>query len=227
MSDKFFDVGKIGCYCESITHSTEKRKDGEQKVIVLTLKVDPFDTKLASAVSGPMRQTLFQLGNAQPHDHLRKVSFALGTPRQLLTVWATPDSPKASIALEQVRIADVYARTSKDSRGYVLVFKATFGPPSARELEFCEEWRNGMKFVDFAAAEHDDLFDLDGEADSEDDPEDEAQPRLPDPEFDTDPDGRVAETADEPVRQRLHSHAGGKKKQAKATGRAGKKSARR
>lgn len=210
---KFVDVGKVGCYCESITHSTEKRKDGEMKVLQLTLRVDPFDAKLASAVSQEVRQTLFKLSNTQPQAHLRKVHFGLGTPRQLLTVFATPDTVKASIALDQVRIGDVYARTSKDARGYVLVFKAIFGPPGAKELEYCEFWRNTMAFVTFTEAAANDAFNLEDPEEDGDEDEADDQPRLPEPEFDTEPSGKPLEAAadQEPARHRLHSHAGGKK----------------
>lgn len=214
MSERLFSVAKVGCYCEAITHSTERRKDGEQKVIQLTLRVDPFDAKLASAVDPLVRQTLFKLGNADPQGHVRKVSFGLGTPRQQLTVWATPDSPKASIALDHVRIADLYARTSKDARGYVCVFKAIFGPVNAKELEYVEAWRNTMAFVTFAEAEYDAALDLDGG--EENDAEEDAEPTLPIHEFDTDGAGKPMDdtVAQEPARQRLHSHADGRAKRA-------------
>jgi hypothetical protein len=225
--DKFFEVAKVGCYCEAITHSTEKRKDGETKVIQLSLRVDPFDAKLATAVDTTVRATLFKLGNAEPHDHLRRVSFALGTGRQLLTIFATPDSGRPSIALDQVRIGDVYARTSKDARGYMLVFKAIFGPPDATELEYCERWRNGMAFVTFEAAEPSELFELEGEEEGDDgEPE---QPRLPAPEFESDEDGRPLEdqaaAADrEPARRAKPQpfrggRRGGKQMKPKARGR--------
>lgn len=218
---KFVDVGKVGCYLEGISHSTEKRKDGEQKVIVLTLRVDPFDTKLAAAVGQEVRQTLFKLNNAEPHAHLQKVYFALGAPRQTLTIFATTDTVKPSIALEQVRITGVYARTSKDARGYVLVFKGAFGPPGARELEYCEAWRNTMAFVTFTESDYDAELDLEPSDDDEDDENEDEQPRLPEPDFDTETDGRPLETPGEPehARQRLHTHAGAKKRQAKKGGR--------
>jgi hypothetical protein len=197
MGFKLFDVGKVGCYLESITHSTEKRKDGEAKVLQLSLKVDPFDVKLASALSQPVRATLFKLSNAEPQEHLRKVYVSLGTPRQRMEIFATPDTPKGSILLDHVRVSEIYARTSKDARGYVLVFKTIFGPPDARELEYCENWRNNMAFVTFTEAEASDLFVEDSEDD--DDEDDDGQQALPDPEFETTRDGRPVETAADPA----------------------------
>lgn len=193
MAERFFDVGKVGCYCETITHSTEKRKDGETKVITLSLRVDPFDAKLAAAVSQPVRQTLFKLNNPDPQDHLRKVHFALGVPRQKLTVWATPDSPKASFFLDQVLVGETYARTKKDAAGYVLVTRLTFGPASAKDLEFVERWRNSMMFVTFDEAEYDADLELEVTGDEDDDTP-APQPKLH--EFDTESDGKPLSAAD-------------------------------
>jgi hypothetical protein len=216
---KFFDVGKVGAYLETISHSTEKRKDGEQKVIVLTLRVEPFDTKLAAAVSQEARQTLFRLNDAQPWPHIQKAYFALGVPRQTMTIFATPDTAKASIALDQVLIGSVYARSIKDARGYALVFKAAFGPVGAKELEYVENWRNAMAFITFTQAEHNAEFELGAVDDDDEDEDDDAQPTLPAHEFDTDEKGRPADSGEqekpgEPdaARHRLHSHTGGGKK---------------
>ncbi len=224
MNGRFCSVAKVGCYCESITHSTERRKDGEVKVIQLSLRVEPFDAKLATAIASSVRATLFKLSSAEPHDHLRRVSFGLGVNRQRLTVFATPDTQRATIALDQVKVSDVYARAAKDARTYALIFKAVFGPPGARELEFAEHWRNGMAFVTFEAAEPSADFDEPGDDEEEDD---DNQLALPEPEFDTEADGRPveADAGDSPAtrdarrsveaaRNTIHSHADGRRRRA-------------
>lgn len=134
MSDRFFDVAKVGCYCVAVNHSTEKRKDGETKVIVLTLRVEPFDARLAVAVDSLVRTTLFKLNTAEPNGHLRKVHFGLGLQRQRMEIFTTPDTTKGKLLVDDVRIGEVYARTSSDARAYSLVFKAIWGPASAKEL---------------------------------------------------------------------------------------------
>jgi hypothetical protein len=203
---KLFDVGKVGCYCEAITHSTERRKDGEHKVIQLSLKVEPFDVKLATALSPVVRATLFKLGNAEPHEHLRRVSFGLGVPRQRMEVFATPDIPTGKLLIDDVRIGEIYARTSNNARTYSLVFKAIWGPASAKELEAAEAWRNTMAFVTFTEAAYNEALDLDAGADEEHE-DDDKQQALPDPEFETDGAGQplTADTDRAASREREHA----------------------
>lgn len=214
MSEVFCEIAKVGVFCDAVTHSTEKRRDGEVKVIQVTARIQPFDARLATTIRQAIRTTLFQLNHPDPHPHLRRVSFALAIPRQRICVYATPDTVKATIAFDQVKVTDVYARTEKNLDGYALVFKLVFGPPGARELEYVEQWRNGQAFLSFEVAEPSADFEeaVDDETTDEDDTR---QPRLPDPEFDTDADGRPTDAAagDAPAgetpdgaRQKLHSH---------------------
>lgn len=216
---KLFDVGKVGLTCDAVVHSTEKRKDGEVKVIVLTLRVQPFDSKLAAALHPDVRTTLFKLSHPDPQPHLSRVNFQLGVPRQSLDIYATPETAKATMRLDHVKVTGIYARTEKGVTGYACVLKAAFGPVSDKELGFVEAWRNGMKFVSFEEAEV--SADFDDEAPDEDleDDEDDEQPRLPVPEFETDAGGQPLEASTAPDRanRRLHSHQSkrGAKKPAK------------
>lgn len=224
MHQAFCQVAKVGVFCDAVAHSTEKRKDGEVKVIQLTLRIQPFDHKLATAISQVIRTTLFKLNHPDPHGHLRRVAFELELVRQQIVVHATSDTVKASIKFDQVKIADVYARTEKNVGGFALVFKAVFGPPSARELEYVEHWRNGQAFLTFEAAEPSADFEEVGSDDDED--EDDGQQSLPDLEFQADgkpveSDVAAASAADvgpdgdpQAARQKLHSHAEGRKKRA-------------
>jgi len=180
MAFKMFNVAKVGLTCDSVVHSTEKRKDGETKVIVLTLRVQPFDRKLALALNEEAMRTLFKSSTPDPQPHIARVNFLLGIPRQHLDCYATSDTKDPSRRLEFAKISGVYARTESGMQGYALVFKATFGPVSDKELGFVEAWRNGMKFVSFVEAEPNADFEEAEPTDDED--EDDGQQALPDPE---------------------------------------------
>lgn len=187
---RLFDVGKVGLTCDAVVHSTEKRKDGEVKIIVLTLRVQPFDVKLAAALHPDVRATLFKLSHPDPQPHLARVNFALGVPRQALDIFATPETARATMRLDHAKITGVYARTEKGMTGYACVFKASFGPVSDKELGFVEAWRNGMKFVSFDEAEPSADFEAEESDDDEEDDEPDDQLTLPAPEFETDTTGR-------------------------------------
>lgn len=153
MPNRLIDINKVGIFCDGIAHSTEKRKDGETKVVQLTLRIQPFDSKLASQVRQDVRQTLFRLNTAEPHPHLERVNFKLGVPRQDLEIFASSDTRKASILIQGCKISGVYARTEKDANMLAFVVKASFGPASKNELEYVEDWRNGQRWVTFTESD--------------------------------------------------------------------------
>ncbi len=228
---KLFSVTKVGVFLDTIKHHNETRKSGDTKVITLTCHVDPFDHKLALAMADVVRNTLFKLQHPDPQPHIRRCDFALGVDRQQLEVFASSDTQKASIALDQVKVSRIYVRASKDRNGYVCVFDATFGPVGKTELAYVEAWRGTQRSVTFEAAEPNLDFEEERRDDDEDDEaEDTGQRTLPAPEFETDGAGQPLEAAvagtsgdtageagPEPVRQRLTSHAGGKAKGGRAS----------
>jgi hypothetical protein len=150
---KLFEVAKIPVFLDVIAHGIEKRRDDEVKIVTLSLRVQPFDAKLASAMPDGVRATLFNLNNADPKETLRRVDFALGTPRQNLQVYAAPDTDVPTITFEQVKIVSTYARTEKSIKGYGFCFKASFGPLGRKELEYVCNWHLGQRFVTFEESE--------------------------------------------------------------------------
>jgi len=222
---KLFDVGKVGCYLEAITHKLETRRDSDVKVTELTLRVQPFEAKLATALSPDVRALLFTLNSGEPKPILRRADVALGVPRQDLEVFASTDTVTASIVIDHVKITGIYARADKKSRGFVLLFKASFGPCAKQELEYVNDWFLGQRFVSFEPAERSLEFEERGGADDEVTEADEKS-RRPAPMFDTDAGGQVTEVegqpveaaptpdAPEPARKPL-SHAAGRKKGAR------------
>lgn len=212
---KLFTVGKVGCFCEATDLSTETRRGEVVKIAVVTLRVEPFDHKLAGAMGCEgVRPTLFKLNHPDPNPILgRRIDLAVGMPRQILKVFAAPDVAKGSIAFDQARIFGVHAIGQKDASGFALKFKASFGPLSPRELEYLNDWRLSQRFVSFDEAEPG-MFDEPVEDEEDDEPPAAAGKT---PMFDTDAEGKpVAAAPAERAHRRLHSHQskskGGKRK---------------
>lgn len=241
MAQRLFSAAKVGLFCDSITHATEKRKGDDVKIVTLTLRVQPFDAKLATALDegiggeSNVRPTLFKIGHPDPKPLLRRADFALGCARQNLHVFASTDTPTASILLDQVRISNTYARTEKGVAGFGFVLKASFGPLGRRELEYIQDWHLGQRFVTFDEAEPSLAFESDGEDEGTEADQksreviDGRVPQKPmwdddvpvthvtdDAVFTTDKDGkRISEAPKvERAHRKLHSHTS-KKKNAK------------
>lgn len=196
---KLFTVPKVGLYLESIVHGTEKRHGDDVKIITLALRVQPFDSKLAQSVSDDVRVSLFKLNHPDPKPHLRRCDFALGVPRQILKIYASSDTAKPTLALDQVRITGTYARTQKDVNGFAFIFRASFGPAGRQELEYIQNWHLSQRWVTFDEAEPG-MFDDPAEVD-EDATEADAKAQRPTPMFD-DPrdDAPAAAAAEAPAR---------------------------
>jgi hypothetical protein len=225
MSQRLFSVSKVGLFLDSYKGATEKRKQGEVKVVVMQLRVQPFDAKLAATIDdgvgdeSNVRATLFKLNHPDPKAHLDRVNFALGCPRQILSIFASPDTEEARLAFDQVKISGTYARTEKGVNGYAFVFTATYGPAGRDELEFIQHWLHTQHFVTFDESEPLLGFEEDGEDETDEATDADEKARRPAPMWE-DPSDAPAPAAKpkakakthKNVNRKLHSHQGGKKK---------------
>jgi hypothetical protein len=218
---RFFEVGKVGCFLDAVSHGLEKRRGEDVKVLTLTLRIAPFDSKLATAMPDGVKPTLFKLNSGEPKESLRRADFALGVERQILQIFAAPDTTQATRAIDQVRIHGTYARSQKDRNGFDFVFKATFGPVGRDELEFVQGWLLTQKFVTFDAAEPG-MFEEQADEDEGTEADQKARTAIdgrvaPTPMWDDEP-AQAADEGQQPERAHrpLHSHASKKKRMAKA-----------
>jgi len=146
---RLFDDDKVGCYLDAIRHRLVKQKNGDEvKMIDLTLRVQPFTPGLAVALDPDVRALLFSLGDATPKPKLAAVHFALTVPRQQLHIGLLPEMAE-QIVLCDCDISRVRVRTEKGVDGFGLVFYVSYGPPSARELEYVCDWHTQQRFVTF------------------------------------------------------------------------------
>ena len=159
---RLFDDDSVGCYLDDIGHRVEKTKDKENRMVDLTLRVQPFGAELAQALDPDVRALLFT--EALPKNKIKAIHFALTVPRQAVTVRLVPGSDDAALLFTDVEITGLRARVEKGVDGYALVFYASLGPLGARELEYVCAWHTQQRFVtfhpqepalDFAAARED------------------------------------------------------------------------
>ena len=147
---RFFDADNVGAYLADIGHRVEKTKDGKEiRMVDLTLRVQPLTVDLAQALDGDVRALLFNLGDALPKGKIKAIHFALNVPRQAITVRLVPEVYEAALVIPDVEVSDVRARVEKGVDGYALVFYASFGPVSARDLEYVCSWHTQQRFVTF------------------------------------------------------------------------------
>lgn len=191
---KLFSVAKVPMYCEGISHRIERRKAGDAKVVDLALKVQPFTAQLAAALDsaeyGFVKRLLFKQSDATPVRDFKDVGFKLPVGRQKLICFASPDTTKASIALDQVKVTKLRVRGQKDGDSWVLYVHASFGPLGKAELEYVNAFYAEQRFVTFEEAEPSLEFD-----EQDDEADEVAEPSRPAPMFDTDQSGAPVETA--------------------------------
>lgn len=184
---RLFSVPKIGLYLDGFAPGVEKRREETVKIIKATFRLQPFDAKLATAVddglsdNSGVRAALFKLSSVDPKPHIERLNFGLSCPRQNMEVFASPDTDESRIALLQVKIGGVYARTQKDLDGYAFVFTGSFGPLDRATLEFLQHWYTSQQFVTFTESEPSLAF---SEESLEDDLNDNEPFNRPAPMFD-------------------------------------------
>jgi hypothetical protein len=200
---QLFTVPKVGVHCDGIGHRLETRADHVEKIIELTLRVQPFTAQLAAALDpdwyGFVKRFLFKQGDGSAITDVKSIEFKPPSDRQLVTAFASTDTVKASIAFDQVKVTKIRARTEKGIDGWALIVHVSFGPVGRAELEYVNAWYTEQRFLSFEAADPS-LF-AGGDSDGNDDAEEEPPPAdgPPAPMFDTDPTGRVLGAQAEPA----------------------------
>lgn len=202
-----FTLGKIPMYCEGITHRLERRKDRDVKVVDLALKIEPFSPQLAGALDPTdyafVKRTLFKMGDASPTLDLRAVEFRLPAERQKIRCYASPDTERASICIDQVKVTKLRARSSKDANGWVFYVNVSFGPLDKTELEYVNAFYTEQRFISWEAAQP--SLELD-EPTPAADPDDSPRTR-PTPMFDD--DGQELPQGDEAIANAVTPAAAG------------------
>lgn len=128
MSQDLFNRLKVGLFLDAVTPGTEKRKNGETKIVTLSCRVAPFTPALATAIDDgaqakhAIKPILYTLNEAEVKGIVDRVGFKLGFPRQRVLLFASSDTVKESIAFNHVQIGGITVRGSKDGGGYVLTF---------------------------------------------------------------------------------------------------------
>jgi hypothetical protein len=146
---RLFDDDSVGCYLDHIDHRVEKTKDGKEvKLVVLTLRVQPFTPELAVSLDPDVRALLFSMSDATPKPKLKEARFNLTVPRQQLAIALLPELAE-QLVLCDCEIGRVRARKERGVDGFGLVFYVSYGPASPRELEYVCDWLTQQRFVTF------------------------------------------------------------------------------
>lgn len=179
---RLFSVPKVGLFLDGFSPATEKRRDGQVKIIKASFRLQPFDAKLAGAIdeglsdNSGVRAALFKLNNPEPKPHIGRLNFSLSCPRQNMEIFASPDTIDSRILFPQVKIGGVYARTQKDIAGYAFCFSGSFGAVDRDTLEFLQHWYQNQMFVSFMESEPSLEFST---TEAEDDENDNDAPPMP------------------------------------------------
>jgi hypothetical protein len=153
---RFFDTDKVGAYLDAVTLRLEKTKDSEQKVIDLTLRVQPFGADLAASLHPDVRALLFTGdSDGAPKPLVKAVEFKIGDlPPQHIECALLPEGDGVSVfSLRDAEISDPRVRTEKGVDGYALIFYATIGPVGRDELEYVVNWYTQARFLTFSEAQ--------------------------------------------------------------------------
>ncbi len=147
---RFINEDKTGCYCDAVAHRVEKTKDGKEVAMCdLSLRIQPLAAAMAEAIDPRVRLALFRMDDGVEKPEVKAITFNIAVPRQQLAIYLLPEWSEPQIALSDVEITGIRARTEKGVTGFGFCFDASFGPASKVELEYVVAWLTQQRFVTF------------------------------------------------------------------------------
>lgn len=145
---RFFDCD-VPVYLDAVTLRLDKKT--EDKLVDLTLRVQPFDADLAEALHPDVRALLFT--GTTPHPLVKAVELRVAVDTQHIECSQSADEPIGLFTLREVEISDPRVRTEKGVDGLALVFYATLGPVGRDELEQIVHWYTQVRYLTFNEAQ--------------------------------------------------------------------------
>jgi hypothetical protein len=147
---RLFDIDDVPCTLDGIGHRVEKQKHGhDQKVIDLTLRIEPFTSDLATAVDPVVRQLLFTVQNVRPKSLIHLVELNYAVPRQRLTVTWSREITGSAIVFTDTKIHRLRAKLPNDADDYAFLFMVTVADIGSQQLDYLHTWLTDVRFVTF------------------------------------------------------------------------------
>lgn len=154
---RLFDLDAVPCSLDTLAFRVEKQKGAtEQKVIDLTLRVEPFTIDLASSVDPAVRKLLFTLQNVRPKSliHLVELNFPIAKQRLVVqrtdTMLADRIIGIGDMLFPDAKIHRLRAKVPKERDDYAFLFVATVTDVGPQQLEYLHAWLTESRFVTFA-----------------------------------------------------------------------------
>lgn len=81
--NRLFSVGKVGAFVDGYRPAVEKRRAGEETVLVVQFRVEPFDAELAASLDdgvggdSNIKSTIFKMADGEPKKAFTRHDFRL------------------------------------------------------------------------------------------------------------------------------------------------------
>ena len=153
-----FTKPNIPIYLDGIEPAIGKDKDGdEQRDTILSFRIHPVSPELATDLDPFVRAALWTLGNVDPSEKTKAITFELHQPAFSLEFRAAPDTSRVAFAAAYAKLekSTVHARKHRDVSGWALTFKVRLETPDAKGLATLYAGYTHQHFLTFAPAEPD------------------------------------------------------------------------
>lgn len=151
----FDNTGKVALRFNKIEHLGMEKDEKEIDLITVKLELNPLTAARAKDLSDLMRRTLFTSGEAEVMPELEGAAFHPREPYQDIVVRDAPDQTEGSFTIHEGKIGTLFARRSKKSTAWRLVFSVTFMPRSKDVQALVIASRAKTRYCVFADAKPD------------------------------------------------------------------------
>lgn len=132
------ELDKLGIYLKNLAITSERKEGKDEKVIVLTCTVEPFNQELAEAMVPGVKSKLFGR-DGNPAEDMLDLTLGMHAPNYFAAAFRrAPDLKRPSIGpLSTVRLErKLKVRRDKETPAYAASFKLNLPFPSAEDLQF-------------------------------------------------------------------------------------------
>lgn len=134
-------------YLRSVTFKARKKKDDDGKMVVASLMMQPFDSKLAEALAPGVRSKLFGR-DGQPVEDVLEMKVGVHSELLLVEFRSAPDLKRPTIRLDTVELSRrMTVRRDKETPQYAATVQFNFSYPDADDLLALVQNINSQFFV--------------------------------------------------------------------------------
>lgn len=147
-------LGRVPVYLNDMSFKVDRSKEDQPRVVVVSLRIQPFTKKYAEDIHPPMVGVLWSRTSGERRQDMPNATFNITTTKQRVRWYPTPE-PQEDIKAMEFRdvefVPAIPVRADKETPDYVASITLQFAYPSAEDLLRLAHSLNTQWWLEFDA----------------------------------------------------------------------------